>query len=56
VHPDVAMGVTIKIGDKLGTCQDLDRRYAKISNHWHFEILGLDSKPIDPTAVILLSE
>lgn len=56
VWPSVRLGDSIAIGTVLGTCQDLTRRYAKISNHWHFEILDNSGKAYDPTALLLLLE
>ena len=48
VAPSVELGLKIKVGDKIGVCQDLQPRYPGITQHVHFEIMvGKDH--IDPT-------
>jgi peptidoglycan LD-endopeptidase LytH len=47
VTPDVAVGATLAAGEKIGTVQDLSRKYpAGITNHVHVEVR-------DPTGVTL---
>jgi len=45
----VELGLKIKVGDKIGTCQDLKPRYPNgMTQHVHFEI-KVNKKHIDPT-------
>lgn len=48
VAPTVELGLKIKIGDKIGVCQDLQPLYKGITQHVHFEI-KVKGKYIDPT-------
>jgi len=51
VDPCVELGLKIKVGDKIGVCQDLEPRYPGITQHVHFEIKnGKDY--IDPTSYL----
>lgn len=48
VAPCVELGLKIKVGDKIGVCQDLQPRYPGITQHVHFEI-KVKGEHIDPT-------
>lgn len=48
VAPSVELCLKIKVGDKIGVCQDLQPRYPGITQHVHFEI-KVDGEYIDPT-------
>ncbi len=48
ILPTVELGLKIKVGDKIGVCQDLQPKYPGITQHVHFEI-EVNGKHIDPT-------
>ncbi len=53
VEPCVDVGQEVTRNTVLGTSQKLGRRYSKITEHVHFEVIGPKGEYIDPTPVIL---
>lgn len=51
VSPEVQLGDEVLFGERIGTAQNIKRRYPGITPHIHFEIKDGNGEYVDPTPV-----